>query len=455
MNRKTLVITALLAAATAHAEKQHPPAPAAPRAFELPAHHDVALDNGAKLTTVAFGSVPKTTIAVIVRGGTASETEQQIWLAELMAAGLREGTRGKTAAQLAEAAAEMGGDLDIQVTPDHLTLTLEVLSEYAPAAIALIADVVRNPAFPEADVARARADLVRRLAISRTNPQQLAEEQFAGALYPGHPYSHVMPTEAMLQGYTVDQVRAFYAAHVGAAATHVYVAGKLDEAAVIRAARTAFAGWARGAEPPPVPVAPIAKPGLRVVDRPGALQSTLVVGLPVIGPSDPDYVALVVTDSLLGGSFGSRITSNIREQKGYTYSPFSSVAAAEGNTSWAERADVTSNVTGASLTEIFKEMARLRAEPPSAAELHGIQSLLAGTFVLRNSTRLGIIAQLAFVERYGVGDDFLRGYVQRVWAVTPAELKRIATRYLDPKQMTLVVVGDRKVVDAQLKPWRR
>src|SRR5215470_16451602 len=210
----------------------------------------------------------------------------------------------------------MGGDLAVNVEADQITIGLEVLSEFTPQAIALVADVARNPAFPPADVDRVKADLVRRLAIARTQPGQLAREQFSAALYPDHPYGRTLPTEAMLQGYTVDQVRAFYTAHVGAARSHLYVVGKFDAAAVGKAARDAFADWAHGPEPQPVPVAPPAPSAVRVVDRPGAVQSTLIVGLSVITPKSDDYVPLLVTDALLGGSFASRITSNIREQKG-------------------------------------------------------------------------------------------------------------------------------------------
>jgi predicted Zn-dependent peptidase len=448
----TTAITAL-APATARADKQTPPAAAPARPFALPSHRDLALDNGARLTTVAYGNVPRTTIALVIRGGRSAETDQQVWLAELAGTALGEGTRRLAAPQLAEAAAEMGGNLSISVGADDTTIQLEVLSEFAPRAIALVADVARNPAFPEADVARVKSDLARRLAVSRTQPQLLAAEQFTGALYPDHPYGRAFPTEAMLQSYTVDQVRAFYAAHTGAARSHLYVAGRFDPAAVEAAARAALADWAAGPEATPVAAPPAAKPAVRVVDRPGAVQSTLIVGLPTVSPRHPDYVALLVTDALLGGSFSSRITSNIREQKGYTYAPFSQVQPLKRAASWGERADVTTNVTGASLTEIFKEIARLRAEPPSGAELAGIQSFLAGTFVLRNSSRAGILQQLSFLDKHELGDDYLRDFVPRIWAVKPADIQRIAQRYLDPKTMTIVVVGDRKQVDAQLKPW--
>jgi zinc protease len=437
----------------AHADKQAPPPPAPPRSFALPAHKDTALDNGAKITTVAYGSVAKAEIQLVVRGGNSDEGARETGLADLMGKSLSEGTRTLPAAQLAEAAAAMGGALVIEVGRDSTTLDLEVLSEFAPRAIALVADVARNPAFPAADVGRAKLDLIREVAILRTRPGRLAREQFARAIYPDHAYGRTLPTEALVQSYTVDQVRAFHTAHVGAARSHLFVAGRFDEAAVTKAARDALADWARGPDVPPVKVAPPAAPTVHVVDRPGAIQSTLIVGLSVVTPSSEDYVPLLVTDALLGGSFGSRITSNIREQKGYTYSPSSAVQALEANASWSEQADVTTNVTGASLTEIFKEAMRLGSEPPPEAELRGIQAFLAGVFVLRNSTRAGIIRQLAFLEKHQLTDDYLRNFAQRVWAVKPADVQRIAATYLDPRKMTLVVVGDRKQIDTQLAPW--
>jgi predicted Zn-dependent peptidase len=448
-----LSIAAALAALPARADKQLPPPAAPPRPFALPSHQDAAFDNGLKITTAAYGSVAKAAVVLMIRGGNAEQDARQTWLADLMGRSLSEGTRSQTAAQLAEAAAAMGGDLEVSMEADQMTITLEVLSEFAPRAIALVADVARNPAFPPADVERVQSDLVRQLAVLRTQPGQLAREQFSAALYPDHAYGRTLPSEALLKSYTVDQVRAFHATHVGAARSHLYVAGRFDDAAVQKAARDALADWARGPEHAPVKVAPPAPTAVRVVDRPGAVQSTLIVGLSVVTPSSADYVPLLVTDALLGGSFASRITSNIREQKGYTYSPRSQVETPQSNAAWSEQADVTTNVTGASLTEIFKEVARLRSEPPAADELRGIQSYLAGLFVLRNSARLGIVRQLNFIEKHGLTDDYLRNFAQRVWAVTPADVQRIASTYLDPKKMTIVVVGDRKQVDSQLTPW--
>ena len=148
-----------------------------------------------------------------------------------------------------------------------------------------------------------------------------------------------------------------------------------------------------------------------------------MIGLRVPDPSSPAWIALEVTDSLLGGSFGSRITSNIREQKGYTYSPFSTVNANIKTAHWVETADVTTDVTGPALQEIVGEITRLGKEAPPAAELQGIQKNLAGTFVVQNASRAGVIGQLAFVDRHGLGDDYLAKYVERVNAVTPEQVR--------------------------------
>jgi predicted Zn-dependent peptidase len=164
-------------------------------------------------------------------------------------------------------------------------------------------------------------------------------------------------------------------------------------------------------------------------------------------------VALRVTDALLGGAFGSRITSNIREQKGYTYSPYSTISAHPGEANWVETADVTTKVTGESLKEIFFEIERLRKEPPPASELRGIQNNLAGIFVVQNASRAGVIGQLSFVDQHGLGDDYLSSYVKRVMAITPQEVQRIAGEYLTPDKMTLVVLGDVKTVKEQVEPW--
>ena len=180
-----------------------------------------------------------------------------------------------------------------------------------------------------------------------------------------------------------------------------------------------------------------------MINRVNASQSNVFLGLPTIDPSQPDYIGLQATNAMLGGSFSSRITSNIREDKGYTYSPRSSVSVRRLDGRWVQQAAITTDDTAAALKEIYFEINRLRDEAPPEAELKAIQNYMAGIFTLRNSTRGGIINMLNQVDLHGRDDSYLTEYVSRVYALTPGEISRIATLYIRPDDMTLVVVGDR------------
>ena len=446
-------LLALAAAAPLFAQKQAPPEAGKPKGFSVPAPHKFTLDNGLAATLVEYGTLPKVTVRLAVRTGNIDEKAGEVWLSDVMGDLLSQGTETRTAAQIAEAAARMGGELNVNIGEDRTDLSGDVLSEFGPEMAALIADVAMHPKFPESELARLKGDRQRQLAIAKSQPQQMASEKFRALLYADHPYGRLFPTEEMLKGFTIAQVRAFYDANFGAARAHLYVAGKFDGKAMEAAIRKAFSGWKRGAAASVNLPKPKLEHRLETVDRPGAVQSTIYLGMPVTDPSSPDWVALGVMNSLLGGSFGSRITSNIREQKGYTYSPNSQVSTRYRDGYWVETADVTTKDTGASLKEILAEIKRLQSEAPPAQELKGIQNYIAGTFVLQNSSRTGIIAQLAFVDLHGLPGDYLNTYVSRVYAVTPAEVQQMATKYIQADKATIVVVGDKKVIAEQVAPY--
>ena len=453
MKRLILLLIATLLAPALLAEKQSPPPAGPPKNFTVPTVTRFDLPNGLKVRLVPYGSVPKVTVALVSQTGNVDEAPNETWLADLTSEMLQQGTTTRSAEEIARALAGMGGDLTVASTPNQTRLTTDVFSESGPRAVSLIAEVARNPLFPASELERIKADFVRNLSITRSQQQSLGQEKFWNALYPNQSYGRYFPTQEMLEGFTLDQVRNFYDRNFGAARSAIYVVGRFDAAEVEKSIRQGFWDWKRGNPPTDVKVAPAAVRKVYLVDKPKAVQSTVIIGLPTVDPSSSDYIPLVVTDSLLGGSFGSRITSNIREQKGYTYSPRSIVSARLRAGTWYEIADVTTNVTGPSIKEIFAEIDRLRAEAPTDVELRGIQNYLAGVFTLRNSSRPGIVAQLAFLDLYGLSEDFLRNYVQRVHAMTPAEVRRIAQQYLDPSKMAVVVVGDKTVIAEQIQPY--
>src|ERR1700730_9683134 len=431
------------ASAPAPSQKQTPPAGGAPKPFNVPAHETYALPNGMRVTLVPYGNIPKVAVSLVIRAGNLNEPQDVLGVADISGELLKEGTKTLSAQELAEAAAQMGCSLSVAAGADETAIDVDVLSEYGGRAVSLVSDVVIHPLLPDSELARLKANLLRQVLVARSRPSQIALARFRKLLYGDHPYGEILPTEASLKKITIEDARKFYATNYGAERAHLYVAGKFDVAEVKKAIAAGFSDWSKGTAP--VLNVPHPKPQrlLDVTDRPGAPQSTIYVGLPVIDPTNPDNIPLTVTNALLGGSFSSRITSNIREQKGYTYSPSSQLSRRYHDAYWAEIADVTTAATGPSLKEIFGEIDRLQKEPPGAAELK----------VIQNSTRQALIGQLRNVDLQGLGEDYLKNYVQRVNAVTPDDVQRMTAKYIKPEQMTIVVVGDKSKITEQLAPY--
>lgn len=442
-----LLIGALALPATA---KEVPPPGGEPKAFILPETETMTLENGLRATFIEFGIVPKVEIRVVVRTGNLNE-DGKVWVADILGEMLKEGAGDRSSAEIATAAADMGGGVSINVGPDQTAVGMDLLSEYGADAVALIADIVARPALPASELDRIRQDFIRNLSVARSQPQPQAREAFLALLYGDHAYGTMFPSEEQLRAYGIDDLTAYYRANFGAARTHVFVSGQFDEAAMRAAIEAAFGEWERGPDALIDVPEPASSKRVKLIGRPEAPQSTIFLGLPVLDVTHPDYVALQVTNSLLGGSFGSRITSNIREDKGYTYSPRSSLSNRYHDTYWAQRADITSESTGAALKEIYFEIDRLQSEPPAAEELDRIKNYRAGIFVLQNATRSGLITQLNFLDLQGLDRGYLTDFVRKVYAVTPEDVSRMAREQLRDEDMTLVVVGDLATVTEQLK----
>ena len=454
-------VLALLAVVAGPATAQNfpstPPPPGEPAPFEIPEGRTFTLDNGLTVTLVPYGALPKANVLAVVRVGNVDEGEGQNSLADLTIPLLTEGTETMSAEEIAEAAASMGGSISASAGLDQTTVGGRVLSEFVPNFVRLTADVLQRPAFEEDAFERNRRNRLRNAAVARSQPGTVALAAWRRALYGDHPYaSVVLPDVADMEAATPETARAFYAENVGPARTRLYVVGQFDEAATEAAVREAFGDWTSDVtaeDPVPPETSPV---GRRVilVDQPGAAQSQVYVGIPTVDPSESEaYVELQVANALLGGSFGSRITRNIREDKGYTYSPGSSVSSRFRDAYWAESAAIVTPSTGPAIREILYEIDSLATNPPSEEELEGIKNYLAGTFVLQNSSAGGIASLLSFLDLHGLDRSYLDQYVQRVYAVTPEDVQRVARDVVRGDETLIVVVGDRGVVEEQLRPF--
>jgi predicted Zn-dependent peptidase len=427
-----------------------PPPPGTPKEFSLPEKTTFTLDNGLKVTMVPFGRLPKVSMVLQVRAGNLNEGSAT-WLADLTGAMMQEGTTSLDSKALNRKAAELGGSIGISVGPETTSVSISSLSERESEAIALLADVVRNPALPEDELPRIRADFIRNLSISRVRPQGQAAVAFNARIYGDHPFAAVYPSEEQLVGYGIEDVRRFYSTNFGAQRSHLFVSGLFDPAEMRAAVEEHFAGWAPGPEVFIQVPTPSRVGSLQIIDRPGAPQSTLLAGVPVIGVDDTGYSRLMMANDILGGAgFLSRLFQNLREDKGYTYGASTSTSNNFRSAVWRFRADVATEATGPALAEFFKELARIQHQPPDPAEMDRIRGYRGGIFVLANASRGGIIGTLAFMDFHELPDSYLTEYLSRLDAVTAAQVNEVAESQWPVAEMTIVVVGDRSVIDGQL-----
>lgn len=449
----TLAALSLVAAPLPAAAQDFPstmPSFGNPKPFTVPASETFRLPNGMQVTLIPYGITPTAVVSLRVYAGGLNQGEN-VWLPTLTAQMLREGAGGRTGAEIAEAAASMGGNLSVGAGQHETVATLNVLSEFTPDAVRLISDVVRRPDFPASELERVRESLLRNLAVAKSQPQPAADVALASAYYGTHPYGRLFPTEAQLKGYTLDNIRRFHAENYGAQRARLYVAGRFDAAAVRAAIEQAYSDWAAGPERLRLPPQPKTGPQVVLVDRPGAPQSTIRVAFPAPVAGSAGDIPLRVSNSLLGGAFSSRITKNIREAKGYTYSPFSNTTFNAGQAIWTFNADVTTDVTGPALKEVFHEIRRTGNQPIPEDEAAGMRQYMAGIFILQNASPGGLINQVATRDFHGLPTNWLDTYVQNVMGVQAATMQQSVAQALPLDRMTLVVVGDLAKVTPQLK----
>ncbi len=451
MNRNLLfAVLGAAAAAVTFAQQAEPmPANGKPKPFNVPPREVLHLANGLQASLVPYGTAPLVSISVVVQAGNLNEAANEDALADLTAELMKEGAAGKSAKQLAEDASAMGGSLGLQAGPDATNASMSVLAEFAPQALQMLADVVQKPNLPASELERLRKDMLRNAALAKSRPAMLAEAALAKTLFPaGHPYSRgVIPDEAAIARYTLDDLKRFHATEFGAARTRIYVVGKFDRAQVRQAIEKAFAGWKKGPEATRNVPKMEAKKQVVFVERPNSEQAVVRFAVPVgIDPAKPDYVPLVVLDSLLGGSFISRITTNIREEKGYTYSPRSTIRNNYKSAYWVHSSDLQNKFAAPGVKEILKEINKIRAEPPPQDELDRIKAEAAGMFVLRNASNDGVLNQLRYVDKHGLTDEYLRTYVDRVQAVKRTDIQRLAETYPNPAKMAVRVAGDKRKI---------
>lgn len=423
---------------------------------DLPQPVRRTLSNGLNVLYVVQREVPVVSAVLVTRGaGSADEPANAPGLASFASNMLDEGAGGRTALQLADALDLLGASLGTFAGTDAAQVNLYVLKQNFPQALRLMSDVVIRPDFPAREVDRLRQERLTQLTRARDEAGTIASYAFSGLVYgTQHPYGHVITTQST-QALSREAVARFHASSYRPETSTLVLVGDVDADQMQPMIEQAFGAWrASGAatRAAAAPAAPsIARTTVYLIDKPGAAQSEIRIGHPGVARDNPDYHALLVMNTLLGGSFTSRLNTNLRETHGWSYGARSGYQMLRGAGPFTASAAVQTNATDSALVQFFVELNRVRTEDVSAGDLDKAKRYVALRLPEQLETTQDIAGQIAGLETYGLQASFYDDYVQRVMAVTAADLRRVANEYVRPDRSVVVVVGDRSVVEAGIR----
>jgi zinc protease len=435
--------------------KDLPPyGPLAP--FQPPEVKVEKLPNGLTVWLVPRPGFPKVALAAGVVGGQASDPKDRPGLSDIMLAAIDQGTKTRTAKQIAEALQGAGGDLGGDPRPDALLLSTQVLAAKADVGLEILADVMENATFPEDEVALAKRNAIDNLQAQEAEPSFLARRAMAKALFGDQPYSVVAPTEDGIKGTSAAELRAAYHQRFRPDQALLVAVGDFNGATLEASIQKDFGAWTAPSDPP---LAAVASPAQNnphavfLVARPGSVQTTL--SLAAFGPTrrDPDYAATQVANAIYGGMFGSRLIRNIREDKGYTYSPGASLQLRAEAGVIGTRADVRNAVTAPSLNEIDYELNRMATTSPTDDEVTHAQRYLIGLNAIFLQAQASVAGQLGSLWVYGLPPNALGQDSADIQKVTAKDVATAARQYFPAARQTIVAVGEEKVVRDQLAPF--
>jgi zinc protease len=454
-------LAVLLLASFASAQKEAPlpkdlPPYGPEKPLATPPVKSATLDNGLTLWLVAEPGFPKVALTVAVRGGLAADPAARPGVSELLSKTLDQGTRTRSAKQVAQELQAAGGDLNASATKDSLELSSVVLSSKVDNAIAVLADILQSASFPEAEVTLAKRNLADSLEQREAEPSFLAARARDKVLFSDHPYHVTSPTRDSITAATSVDLRDVFTQRFRPDQVVLIAAGDFQNDRLLATLKAALGSWKAPASPPAAPISTPsaqAEHAVYIVPRPGSVQTT--IELATLGPKlgDPDFETVQVANTIYGGSFGSRLTSNIREDKGYTYSPYSRLVSYQKAAEMISHADVRNEVTAPTLNEMEYELNRLATTTPTEEELSKAKRYLVGLEALRLQDRASLAHRLATLWIAGLLPDQIGISGQKISATTAADVDAVARKYFPAHRSAIIAVGEEKVVREALSPF--
>ncbi len=462
--RRTAALATIAAAAVAPSPagaqafvRDQPPALGAPASLTVPTVHTEQLANGITVSVVEQRELPLVQVIASFTGGSRLDGTTP-GIAAFTANMLDEGAGSRDAASLQAELAYLGASLQTGAEWDRIVVSLKVPARSLGPALDLMADVIRRPAFSAAEVRRQRDLRLASLLQQRDQPEALADLAFNAIVFPmGHPYhASAGGDSASVAAFDSAAVRAFYARAVTPGNARVVIVGDISAADARAEMARRLGTWTTSttrAVAPPLTVAPLRQARTRVylVDKPNAAQSVINIGWPGVDRLSPDYAPLMVMNSLLGGSFTSRLNMNLREEKGYTYGARSRFNFRRAPGPFVASASVRTNVTDSSLVEFFKELRGVRDRVVPHGELQRAKSYVELALPGSLESTSQVAASVSQLALFALPLAELAAYARQVRSVTAADVQRVARKYLTPDQATVVVVGDLAKVRAGIE----
>ncbi|MGH9773884.1 MAG: M16 family metallopeptidase [Candidatus Acidiferrales bacterium] len=461
MKALKLIAAVVLFASCAYAQKEAPlpkelPPYGPEQPLQAPAVKIAKLDNGLTIWLVSEPGFPKVSFAVAVRGGMAADPAGLPGISELLSNTLAEGTKSRSARQIAEELQAAGGDINTQAGKDFTEVSTSALSSRTDAALTVLADILLNASFPDNEVALAKRNLSDSLRQRESRPQFLAARTLADVLFGENPYHVTSPTQESIAAATPADLRRVFAQRFRPDQAIFVAVGDFENDKMLDMLKANFGGWKAPAESPiaaPTPPSTTPAHAVFVVARPGSVQTTLRFG--AFGPlrTDPDYEAADVANAIYGGLFSSRLVTNIREDKGYTYSPGSNLQTYRAAAVLGTGADVRNEVTAPSFNEITYEMNRMATTSPTEEELAKAKHFLIGIQAIFLQARDAVASQLADFWVDGLPPEEIEIYGKKIENTTSAEVDAAARKYFPASRTVVVAVGEEKVIREAFAPF--
>ena len=414
---------------------------------KLPRAEEATLPNGLQVVLLKSTKVPTFNMQMVVLTGGLADPADFRGLASFTASLLREGTAKRSSKEISEQVDALGATLNAGSGLSSFTTNISTagLVENFDQTLDLFADVIRNPTFPQAEVARYKSRTLSQLQLQRSIPQFLAAEQFSRAIYgTSHPASLIVPPSESINKVSTKDLMDFHAKYFRPNNAILAIVGDVTMKEIMPKLEKAFGDWQKGDVPATtIPAAPSqGESRIYLIDRPGSVQTVLQLGTLGIERTSPDYFAVLLADRVLGGGPSGRLFLNLREDKGYTYGAYSNFGGSKFRGTWISSAEVRTDVTEGAMHEFMAELNRLRDQPVSAEELENAKRAIIGSFALSLEQPQALLQNIITQKLYNLPADYWDTYPQKVTAITPADVQRVAQKYIDLGHLQVVAVGD-------------